>query len=442
MPLQKQQIAIDKLTVGMYVCELDRPWIETPFLMQGFVIESSADIAALAEHCQFVFIDVAYRADNTLSLHSAQSPKLSEKASIIQSRISSKSRPKYADSKVNKARRVGKTADIIQLRGQRQYNDSVTWRQELQVAKKAVEGLTETVKELFDALKADGSFQFSKLKQSVSPLVSSIERNPDACIWLARLKSQSDYIYKHSVACSIWAVALGRELGLPAQDLKSLALGALLLDVGMLQLPRELLEKITPLSQAEFTAIRSHVGFSLEEVEKSQLTNQDVWDMVAYHHERYDGAGYPDGLAGEDIPLFARIAGIVDTYDAMTSARIYQKPVSPSQAIKDLYKDRDVKFEASLVEEFIQAIGLYPAGTMVLLSTGEVAIVIAEGRTRRLKPQVLLLLDKNKKSLEDTQTIDLVDAVCPITNEPIDIVHSLEPGAFGVNPENIAFQPA
>jgi len=167
-----------------------------------------------------------------------------------------------------------------------------------------------------------------------------------------------------------------------------------------------------------------------------------VWDMVAFHHERHDGSGYPNALSADSIPLFARIAGIVDTYDAMTSERLFQKPVSPSQAIKDLYRDRDVKFESTLVEEFIQAIGLYPAGTMVLLSTGQVAIVIAEGRTRRLKPQVLLLLDKNKIPLTGNSTIDLVDSVCPDTNEPIDIVHSLEPGAFGVNPEQIAYQPA
>lgn len=421
MALQKQKIPVDKLRTGMYVCELDRPWVETPFLMQGFIIESGEDIATLAAYCQYVYVDVAYQPGNTISLHAPSA------------------RPGGSETQPG---RTGKTADILAFRGQRHYTDSVSWRREVEMARRAVEGLTDTVKQLFDTLQADGSFQYGKLKQAVVPLVSSIERNPDACIWLARLKSRSDYFYKHSVACAIWAVALGRELGLPPQDLKSLALGALLMDVGMLRLPQSILQKSDPLREAEKVQVQRHVHYSLREVEKSQLTNQDIWDMVAHHHERHDGSGYSHGLSGEQIPLFARIAGIVDCYDAMTSDRHYRQPVSPSKAIRQLYKQRDTAFEGALVEEFIQAVGLYPSGTMVLLSTGEVAVVLAEGRTRRLKPQVLLLLDNNKQPLDTSKVINLVDAEAPGLGEAIDIVHSLEPGAYGVYPENIAYKPA
>jgi hypothetical protein len=155
--------------------------------------------------------------------------------------------------------------------------------------------------------------------------------------------------------------------------------------------------------------------------------------MAAYHHERHSGRGYPNGLAGTDIPVFARIAGIVDCYDAITSQRAYANPMSPSQAIKLLYQWRDVHFQAELVEEFIQAIGLYPAGTLVQLSSGEVAIVVAESRTRRLRPNVMVLLDADKKPIDDIRTIDLMQETHMENGEPLDIVDSLEAEAYGID---------
>ncbi|GAB1256547.1 HD-GYP domain-containing protein [Aurantivibrio plasticivorans] len=423
MQMQKEKVDVGYLAVGMYVCELDRPWLETPFLMQGFLIESKEEIEALSRYCDYVYVDVAKGKLDVSVVHSIRSF--------------------HKDLKTSKKPSPGKTtAEILSLRTKRRYTDTTEWRKEVGQAHRAVEGLTTTVKEMFEALSQNRRYPYAKLKQSVTPLVNSIERNPDACIWLARLKNRDSYIYKHSVATSIWAVALGRELALPPQDLKSLAMGALMLDVGKLQIPSELLNKSDPLNAQEEKQLRQHVNFSLQALEKSQLLNQDIWDMVAYHHERHNGSGYPRGLQADEIPLFARIAGIVDSYDAMISHRYYEKPVSPSEAVKKLYHLRDVEYDAILVEEFIQAIGLYPAGTLVLLSTGEVAIVLSEGRARRLKPQVLLLLDKNKNPLNKWEVQNLADRLCPATNKPVDIVQSLEPGAYGVNPEMVAYEPA
>ena len=150
-----------------------------------------------------------------------------------------------------------------------------------------------------------------------------------------------------------------------------------------------------------------HVGHGLEILKECGVLNQDVIDIVAHHHERYDGSGYPNGLTRDEIPPFARIAAIVDTYDALTSNRHYAKAVSPSDAIKLLYEARDEDFQAELVESFIQAIGIYPAGTLVELSSGEVGVVVAEYRTRRLRPKVMLLLDANKNKLRNIKVIDL-----------------------------------
>jgi HD-GYP domain-containing protein (c-di-GMP phosphodiesterase class II) len=161
--------------------------------------------------------------------------------------------------------------------------------------------------------------------------------------------------------------------------------------------------------------------------------NTDVINMVAHHHERHNGTGYPEGLAGEKIPVFARIAAIVDCYDAITSHRSYARAVTPSAAIKMLYDWRDVDFQAELVEEFIQAVGIYPAGTLIELSSGEVAVVVAEYRTRRLRPQVMVLLDAEHQPLAEVKMIDLLSQTHTEDGEPLDIVTSLEPEAYGID---------
>lgn len=440
MRLVRQKVLVSDLAIGMYVCELDRPWLETPFLMQGFLIETENDINTLADYCEFVYIDVARAAGEAATFNHDIVP-LKEADPQQGEHVVTPLRPAKAQPTIVRTDKH-RLMKLLDGRPVRKYRDSIEWNREVKAAKKAVEGLNAAIKEMFVTIKQGSGIQFSKLKQAVSPLVSSIERNPDACIWLARLKNQDSYIYKHSVASSIWAVALGRELGLPPAELKSLALGALLMDIGKLRVPQELLRKKGAVSEQELKILRDHVNHSLDALKKTSSTNQDVWNMVAYHHERYDGSGYPHGLSGDEIPLFAKIAGIVDCYDAMTSDRPYTRAASPSSAIKHLYHARDKEFDAVLVEEFIQAVGLYPAGTLVLLSSGEVAVVIAEGRTRRLKPKVLLLLDAEKRPLDELKVINLLEAQCPDTGKSIDILQSLEPGSFGIDPETIAFDPS
>jgi len=255
-----------------------------------------------------------------------------------------------------------------------------------------------------------GNIDVIKLKKSVDPIVASITRNPDACLWVSRLKQHDEYTYQHSLGSAIWSVSLGRQLGLPKRDLRSLAMGCLLMDVGKLHVEPELLQATRELNLEEIARIASHVGYGLDILQQSGITNQDVIDMVAHHHERFDGSGYPDRLKEDKIPTFARIAAIVDTYDAVTSKRNYAEAISPPDAIKLLYNSRDVDFQAELVEAFIQAVGIYPAGTLVELSSGEVAVVVAEYRAKRLRPKVMILLDADKNKLENSVMVDLREA--------------------------------
>ena len=392
------------LETGMYVSSLDRPWLETPFSLQGFQLESEEDVLRLQEYCQYVYID---------SAKSVQDP------AIIRRKV--RNRPRKS------------TQQLFSNRALKKYKDGSGWGEEYPKAQAAVQVLSEGIDDIFGRLAGGGSLDMVRVKKSVEPMIDSISRNPDACIWLARMKQEDKYTYQHSLGASIWAVALGRQLGLPKSDLRSLAIGGLLFDVGKLGVETELLNTERPLTDDEFQQVRDHVKLGVDMIEGSGLMNQDVIDMITYHHERHDGSGYPKGIRGDDIPVFARIAAIVDCYDAITSHRSYARAIPPSTAIKMLYEWKDIDFQGELVEEFIQAVGIYPAGTLVELSSGEVAVVVAEYRTRRLRPQVMVLLGADKQALADIKTIDLRSRTTMADGKPLDITGSLEPDAYGID---------
>lgn len=398
------KISTSELQLGMYVSGLDRPWLETPFLLQGFKITSRDEIQRLQKYCQYVFIDTQKSSQQTLV---GKRPVTN--------------RPRKTTQQIFPGRRL------------KRYQDSASWNEEYPRAEAAVLALSEAIDGVFDQVAAGGALDVIKVKKSVDPMIESISRNPDACIWLARMKQQDNYTFQHSVGASIWAVALGRQLGLPKSDLRSLAVGGLLFDIGKLQVNPELLIAQRNLTDQEFEELRSHVGLGLDMIRNSGLMNQDVLDMVAHHHERYNGDGYPGGLSDDAIPIFARIAAIVDCYDAITSHRSYARAMPPAAAIKMLYEWRDIDFQGELIEEFIQAVGIYPAGTLVELSSGEVAVVIAEYRTRRLRPRVMVLLDADKQPLMEVKMIDMLSQETLDDGQPLEIASSLEPEAYGID---------
>jgi len=406
------------LDIGMFVSGLDRPWLETPFLTQGFLIESPEDIDRLRQYCEYVLVD---------GRRSRQHGALGRRK---QRAVHHRS---VGQRKLDGRRRVP-VEKIFKGRSIKPYEDASAWSDEHPRAQAALDTLVEDIDDIFEHVSDGGKLNVIKLRKSVEPIVDSISRNPDAALWVARLKQHDEYTYQHSLGAAIWSVSLGRQLGLPRQDLRSLAMGCMLMDVGKLRVAPELLQAERELTTEEMAEVAGHVSHGLEIIQESGVLNQDVVDMVAYHHERYDGSGYPDGLQNDEIPAFARIAAIVDTYDAITSNRSYATAVSPSDAIKMLYKTRDEEFQAELVESFIQAIGIYPAGTLVELSSGEVGVVVAEYRTRRLRPKVMVLLDADKNALSTSRMVDLQEEFGDDGAAPsLQIARSLEPGAFGID---------
>lgn len=405
-----KRVLVSELKPGMYISSLDRPWLETPFLMQGFLIHNQGDIEDIAKYCSYVEIDIALSKtfDN------------SNPANIIENQDNSK-----------------EIAKLLPHRKLRNYQDQTTIEEELKHAKLIIEEMALTIANVFLRAQSQSTINVTEVREAVTPMVESISRNPDACIWLTRLRNSDDYTYQHAISSSIWAVALGRHLGFPRADLETIAIGVTLFDIGKMSLPIDLLHKRGRLNHEEFEKIKSHVPLGLEQLEKAGGINNSIRDIVSYHHERHDGTGYPNGLKGNEIPVFARIAAIADCYDAITTKRPYAHAISPVAAIQKLYEWRDAAFQSVLIEEFIQAIGIFPAGTLVELTNGEVGVVLAEYRTRRLRPKIIQLLDKDKRPLPNYKVIDLLVTTEDELGRPLSIKESLEPGSYNLYLESL-----
>jgi HD-GYP domain-containing protein (c-di-GMP phosphodiesterase class II) len=402
----EKKISTLYLTEGMYVSSLDRPWLDTPFLMQGFLIKDPDEIMLLKKYCEYVYIDTS---------------KGEDAAQYIQEARELKSNDRLEKCLVDNTKLVD-------------YVDTKTTTEEMPVARMAVDEASNRVVSLMESVKAGKSVDVRQVKGVVEPILESIIRNPEALMWLTQMRHKDSYTYSHSVDNCALAIAFGRHMGLPKDDLNTLAMGLLLMDIGKMKVPAEVLNKTEPLTEAEFNLVREHVNHSVKILGKSEGVDIDIINIALTHHERFDGSGYPNGLVGVQTPVYGRIAGIIDCYDAMTSKRPYGDPVSPYTALQEIYNWRNKYFQEELVEQFLQCLGVFPTGSLVEMHSGEVAIVMAQNKTRRMSPQIMLLLDKDKKPYEEYQMIDLVNQPSSYDDNPLTIYRGLNPGAYGLDP--------
>lgn len=428
MLVNEKKVHVSDLKIGMYVSRLDRPWVETRFLFQGFRVGDVEDIEELRKYCNYVYVDPDRHlfAPKPLKKGTRQAgrQKDSHKHTGKISEASVQNKPKRQITKVFEGTK--------ELQPER-YEIVTSVEEELHVAREIHAKTLDTISNILDDIKAGNKVSIKTVKESVGGLISSILRNPDAFMWLTRLKDKDAYSYAHCVdSCSL-SVAMGRYLGFSRDELENLAAGTLLFDIGKLQLPESLLKKPGRLTDSEYDLIRRHVEFGIRLVSEMKGANSEIISIIANHHERHNGTGYPQGICGHQIPVNGRIAALVDCYDAITSERAYSTAISPYEAIQLIYEWRDKDFQSDIVEQFIQCIGLYPTGTLVELSTGEVGIVLAQNRVRRLRPKIMLVLDKNKVAYEFNPTLDLIDNPLDEDGNIVEIRHPLSPGSYGIN---------
>jgi putative nucleotidyltransferase with HDIG domain len=388
------KIAVGDLTIGMYVAELDRPWTETPFLFQGFLIREQQELSLLQEHCQSVWVDARQSTSNSAQqLSQLRSPA---KLEAVVAKV------KF-DSAMRQAQPIWQAAQESSLR-------------------------------ILNAVKLGHELDVATVKAVVKECVEHILENPSAMLWLARIKDSDEYTAEHCLRVGILAIALGRELGLMPLELEQVGICGMLHDVGKLKIPDEILNKPGKLTTDEFTIMRRHAIEGRKLLLANGQTPPAAVDVAYSHHERMDGGGYPRGLKANQIPYFAKIIAVVDAYDAINSDRVYSKGRSTMESLRILFEASNSQFDEEIVLAFIRMIGIFPPGEIVELTNGEVAIITACSPEHKLKPRLLLVLDCNKQPCTP-RVIDLQKNPCDETGLPYRVHEVHQAGAFDIDIE-------
>ncbi|WP_066959403.1 HD-GYP domain-containing protein [Microbulbifer sp. Q7] len=395
MAIQQAKVFVEDLQRGMFVSRLDRPWTRTPFALQGFYIRDLDEIRQLQKYCRYVYVDVV----KTVGDVGVKLRKITRAAAEASAADASPARgtPRRIPVAIN--------CKPVQVKHD-SYAPPEPARKEAAKARQLHDRIVQGMHEVMVQLKSDRPLPTAQVNQTVTLMVDSVLRSPDAFSWLARVRERDEHTYSHSVRASVWAVVFGRHIGLRRQELVQLGIATLLKDVGKLYIAEAVLkaEKRDPRAELEY---RKFVDYSVKLLSADANIDPQVLNIVQCHKEQYDGSGYPRGLRGGQIPVLARMCGIVTFYDEATNPRGAEFPLPPSKAVGQLYELRNCAFQEQLVVEFIQSIGLYPTGTQVELSTGEIAVVVEQSHQRRLKPKVMLVTDRNKQLLEKPKLFDM-----------------------------------
>ncbi|MCP3673039.1 MAG: HD-GYP domain-containing protein [Gammaproteobacteria bacterium] len=402
---KKIRISASRLQIGMSVIELDRPWIETPFLLQGFTIGNRSDIKAIQEYCQFVFIDTD-------------------------------SMPVPAKSNIKRKKHVDKPGFFNNLYKKRAEVVSTSVEKEISTAHTIHQKTSTLVKNSMNDILLGNAVNEQAIKESIIDTVESVVRNPDAMMWLSRLSNKDDRSSQHSVNCCILGVTFGRFIGLPKEELEKLAISALMHDIGKLQIPTEILNKPGSLTADEMKIVRQHPTYSRNLIMSAGKYFSPAVDVSYSHHERMDGTGYPRKLTDSQISPFARILAIIDTYEAMTSEQVYREELSPFETLKHLNAKKNSQFDEQLVKLFIRLIGVFPVGSIVELTTGQIGIVITSNREDNLRPKILVMLDHNKIALERS-ILNLAENNVDALGRTVKIARTLRKGDYGIDQEQL-----
>lgn len=388
-----KKIRLSELEKGMYVCGVEKRGMSPVFLVNDILVRSDDDLARMsARGYAHVYISLNEEAPpgNPASGGAEDGP-----AAV----------PFYPETAaLAVAAEVAGQAEVCKTGAYDPYGE---FKKELTEAEAIRHDAEQVVRDFLQNARCGNSIDSGKVLETVGRMVDSVIRNQDALTSLARLKSFDDYTFAHSVNVCILSLAVGRHLGLEKGDLDQLGLGAILHDIGKMLVPGELLNKPGRLSEGEFNLMRKHTELGKDVLAGMKCVKEPALKVVLEHHERFDGSGYHMRLSGSGIHLYARIAGVADVYDAMTSNRVYQKGMRPEDALKRLYHSRGSLFDPELVERLIKCLGVYPIGTCVELNTGEAAIVNMINHSHPLKPRVLLIADREGLPFPEPLETDL-----------------------------------
>lgn len=370
----------EQLQPGMFVAELDRSWLHAPFPAAGFLITDAAQVEQLRQICHHVYVDAGLSEflPATRSAGRRDAPGPGTPPPLV---------GHFAATRQMLSQAIATMAGIVQLARRQSIVDS------------------------------------RAVARCAAQLVAQVTRDAETLHGCLRLAEQGGYLCRRAVGTAAVAATLAHHLGFDDETLQGVATGALLLDLGKIAVPVPILAKPGALAASEQAYVRRHVERGLELIAGAGLPGRAI-EMIAAHHERTDGSGYPEQLRGTTIPLFGRLAAIADAYDAMTLNRRYAAAVSPHTALRQLSGPGDGKFDAALVAELVDALGVYPAGSLVELADGRVGLVRNRHRGQPLQADILVTHDLQRTPLSEPMMITADGAT--------DIFRALPPGAVRI----------
>jgi HD-GYP domain-containing protein (c-di-GMP phosphodiesterase class II) len=423
------RFSVSELEYGMFVSELDRPWLDTPFALEGLLLQTHEQLDALHTHCNFVYVDLARSTaevtDTVRRIALAQDDAHSASAAAGTSPLARllawlrrliaptaaapvANRTGTATSMLSDRRRAA-SFDLPPRMRLEPYPAPVPLRDELPRATRTWSRGKETLSSLMEDLRTDARADLRDIDEVADELVESMIETPDAMLWVARMRDRQQSTYQHCLKVALYLIALGRQMGFPRADLVRLGQIGMLADVGKIRLPDALLAKPGILTPTEHALVQTHVQLSVAVLRKSMSLDPLVEQGIIQHHERLDGSGYPHGLKGREIGIYGRMTAIADCFAALITDRAYARAMAPQDALMRLYEWSGALFHEPLVEQFVQAIGVFPVGSLVELSNDEVAIVLAHNRVHRLEPRVLVIADADKRPLDKPFERNLLD---------------------------------
>ncbi|MCB5250184.1 MAG: HD-GYP domain-containing protein [Candidatus Cloacimonadales bacterium] len=246
-------------------------------------------------------------------------------------------------------------------------------------------------------------------KQTVD-ILNSIKSNELALFSLINLKNFDEYTFTHSLNVSILASAFAWHLKFSEDKLISIGRGAFFHDIGKAKVPMSIINKPNTLNESERRIMQMHPSYGEQIFHHENMKSDIELGIITQHHENYDGSGYPNKLAVNQINKYAAIVAIADFYDAMTTERTYKQEVHPSEVVQIIYSLSAKKFDPRIVNHFIKTVGIYPVGSLVELNNNQIAIVKAFSKENLLKPIVETLIIKNGVLVSTGQLISLIDS--------------------------------
>jgi HD-GYP domain-containing protein (c-di-GMP phosphodiesterase class II) len=397
----RKRISIDQLKIGMKVEKLDRPWLATPFLRHRFTITSSEQITQLrSSGVQQLDVDADEACQDSDSFAPAM-PAEAETSLPVSATLESEPPAIPFCEELPAARQVYKAAKLV-------------------------------IQQAMEDVRMGRALSMEAVSEVVGSMADSILRNPDALTSLARLKQFDEYTFFHSVNTSALALSVGRHLGYERAPLLQLGTGMLLHDIGKTLIPVEILNKPGRYEAHEFEIMKQHVLRGAEVLSNTTGLTDMFLKPALEHHERVDGTGYPHHRSKTDLSQFGLIAAIVDIYDAVTSDRCYHKGKTPHDTLRFLYQLGDQgHVDGTLVQQFVQVVGVYPVGSCVSLSTGETAIVKQFNHEAPIRPLVVLVTDEAGRQRSIPLDLDLATQ----RRRPEQTIRSiLDPAVLGINP--------